>query len=111
MKKTMKNQMNELRVYWSIWYGPPREDFIVPVLSLAEAKKILDTLADYSNILFDQKLVPDWESVGGVEEFVGGELTDEYDGWEEWEDEDGRGLHDLTFEEVLIADANRRRGT
>lgn len=102
MKKQTTKQMNDLRVYWMVCI--PGGEFFVPVLSLAEATKILDTLADYTNFLIEHGHLTDEANTSGVEELVDG-------AWVEWEDADCNNIGDLTFEEVLIADANRRRGT
>jgi hypothetical protein len=72
-----------------IWWIPqvPMEAFYVPVDSPAEAKKILDVLADYDLFQLKHNIKPDFSNAGGLEVFEDGE-------WSEWEDEFGNNIDD-----------------
>lgn len=67
-----------LRVWW-IPQIPSNKQFIVPVDTPAEAKKILDTLARYDLYQYENNIKPDYCNAGGLSVFDDGEWTDWYD--------------------------------
>lgn len=78
-KKKQKDKTKEgaLRV----WHIPqvPMEPFHVSVLSVREAKLILDALARYDIFQFEKNIKPDYCNAAGLEVFDGGEWTEWYD--------------------------------
>lgn len=67
-----------------VWHVPqvPMKAFRVPVSSVAEAKLILEVLANYDLFQFENNVKPDYCNMNGLEVFENGE-------WVEWESEDG----------------------
>jgi hypothetical protein len=67
-----------------VWWIPqiPGKPFEYPVKNLAEAKKLLDVLAQYDLFQFEHHIKPDYANAGGLQEFVEGE-------WLDWTNEDG----------------------
>jgi hypothetical protein len=80
--------------------------FHADVPTLAEGKRTLTILADYDLFQFDNNIKPDYSNTGGLQVFQPDAewLEPEDDGWVDWEDEDGRGIDDLTLEEVEALD-------
>lgn len=62
--------------------------FYVRVKSVAEAKLLLKTLADYDAFQFEHDVKPDYSNTCGLEAFDGTE-------WLEWEDADGASIDDV----------------
>jgi hypothetical protein len=84
----------DLRVWWIPQV--PGKPFHVPVASPAEAKKLIDVLAEYDIFQFENRIKPDYCNAGGLEcfqQFGPGEAVDEPD-WCEWESEDGDDISD-----------------
>ena len=79
-----------LKVYWIPQV--PMKAFEVPVDSLKEAKKILDTLAYYDIFQYENNIKPDYCNVGGLL------FEDENGEWIEWCDEDGYSIDEIEFE-------------
>jgi hypothetical protein len=77
---------NKLRVWWIPQV--PMKPFRVPVASLEEAALLLDTLAEYDDFQYKNRVKPDYSNAGGLEQFVDGEWVDwhgEYDeDFDEW---------------------------
>ena len=73
--------MKELRVWWIPQV--PMKPFHVPVDSIQEAVKIMDTLAQYDLFQFENNIKPDYCNTGGVEEF-----NTEHSEWVSWYDEE-----------------------
>jgi len=73
-----------------IWWIPqiPMKAFEVKVYSIAEAKRILDTLAKYDTFQLENHIKPDFSNAGGLLMFEEGE-------WVEWCDEEGNSIDDL----------------
>ena len=75
-----------------VWWIPqvPMKAFHAPVSSVAEAKLILATLANYDLFQFENKVKGDYCNAGGLQVF---DPTDTQDGpkgsWVEWEDDEG----------------------
>jgi hypothetical protein len=72
-----------------VWWIPqvPGKPFTVPVATPAEAKKLLDVLANYDIFQFENRIKPDYCNAGGLSVFEDGEWTD-------WEDDEGRSIDD-----------------
>lgn len=70
-----------------VWWIPqiPMNPFMVEVKDLTEAKKILNTLADYDQFQLDNNIKPDYSNCGGLEIFDGQE-------WSEFEDGNGNDI-------------------
>jgi hypothetical protein len=93
----------DLRVWWIPQV--PMKAFYVPVKTIAEAKLVLSTLADYDLFQWKNKIKPDYCNTGGLQIF-----NDDIDGdgtadWEEWEDKEGNNIDNVdengnTIEEV-----------
>ncbi len=64
-----------------VWWIPqvPMKAFHVPVASIAEAKLIMVTLAEYDIFQFENRIKPDYCNTGGLEVFEDGEWTEWYD--------------------------------
>ena len=64
-----------------VWWIPqvPGKSFLVPVNTIAEAKLILKTLADYDIFQFKNRIKPDYCNAGGLMRFERGDWTDWYD--------------------------------
>lgn len=63
-----------------VWWVPqvPMKAFIVPVVSVEEAAKLHDVLADYDLFQYENNVKPDYCNVGGLSVFEDGE-------WVDWE--------------------------
>ena len=85
---------NELKQGARVWWIPqvPGKPFHVTVKTLAEARLILDTLAQYDLFQFENNIKPDYANAGGLEVYR--------EGWEEWEDESGEDI-DHTLSEGI----------
>lgn len=81
-----KPKDGDLRVWWIPQI--PMEPFNVPVDSVAEAKLVLKTLADYDLFQFAHNVKPDYSNAGGLNVFDGGE-------WCEWNSADGLEIDDI----------------
>lgn len=70
-----------------IWWIPqvPGKSFLVPVTTIAEAKLILKTLADYDIFQLKNRIKPDYCNAGGLCRFEDGE-------WCDWYDDDGNDI-------------------
>lgn len=81
--KAMWNAEGDLRV----WHIPqvPGKPFHVPVASVQEAIRILNTLAYYDIFQFANRIKPDYTNAQGLEIFEDGE-------WQEWHDEHGNDI-------------------
>lgn len=76
--------MSKLRVWWIPQV--PMESFYVPVSSVLEGKKVLDTLAAYDAFQLQHKVKPDYTNTGGLQEYD--EETGEWNDWySEWGDD------------------------
>ena len=67
-----------------VWWIPqiPMTDFTAEVADLAEAKLLLDTLAEYDAFQFEHRIKSDYSNTGGVQIFREGDV------WEDWMPED-----------------------
>lgn len=70
-----------------VWWIPqvPGTPFEVRVSSLAEAKKLLEVLADYDMFQLATRIKGDYCNMGGLTVFEDGEWTD-------WESDNGEGI-------------------
>ena len=92
-------KQGDLRVWWIPQIGMRGPSFHVPVASPAEAKKILDVLADYDLYQLANRIKPDYSNVGGLEcfqQYGPPEDADDFPDWCEWESEDGSNIDDWT---------------
>ena len=80
-----------------VWWVPqvPMKAFKVDVLSLREAKLLLETLADYDIFQFENNIKPDYCNAGGLLVFEGGE-------WVDWMDEDGDCIDDICICDEVV---------
>lgn len=76
--------MEKLRIWW-IPQVPSNNPFRVDVKDLTEAKKLLNTLADYDKYQLDNNIKPDYSNTGGLEFFDGEE-------WSDFADEEGNDI-------------------
>ena len=81
----------QLRVWWKPQI-PMNDSFYVNVRTPKEAKKILDTLAEYDLFQFDNKIKPDYSNAGGLEELDNKE-------WNEW-DLDGIDIDNMEIKDT-----------
>jgi hypothetical protein len=81
--------MEKLRIWW-IPQIPSDNPFKVDVKDLTEAKKLLNTLAEYDKYQFENRIKPDYSNTGGLEFFDGKE-------WTEFEDEEGEDIWNTTL--------------
>lgn len=91
-----KTEYPTLRVWWIPQV--PGKPFHVEVAGVAEAKKLLDTLAKYDLFQFEHNIKPDYCNAGGLEICNDGE-------WEEWEDANGESIERLGLEVCKKIDA------
>lgn len=68
-----------LRVWWAPQLGMEHDPFYSPVPSVAVAKLILTTLANYDTYQFKHKIHPDYVEMGGLEQYDGASSQ-----WVEW---------------------------
>lgn len=78
-----------------VWWIPqvPGKPFHAEVASLREAKRLMDTLANYDAFQFKNNIKPDYCNVGGLQVFEDGE-------WLDWESEDGRNIDEIEYDEL-----------
>lgn len=93
--KKNQEQIGTLRVWWIPQI--PGAPFYVVVASLAEARLILKTLAEYDLFQLKHNIKPDYSNTGGLE------IKTE-SAWEEFETADGDSIDDLSEEQVLELD-------
>lgn len=86
-----------------VWWIPqvPGKQFHVDVETLVEAKKLLTTLAKYDLFQLEHNIKPDYNNAGGLEVYIDGE-------WEEYEDEYGDDITNLTLDSCKSIDARGR---
>ena len=88
----------ELRVWWIPQV--PMDPFYWNVTSVLIAKNMIDMLGAYDQFEFENKVKPDYCNAGGLQEKVRDNGND--DDWEEYEDEEGRNIDDITYEELIV---------
>lgn len=81
-----------------VWHIPqvPGKAFRVPVVSLKEAKKLLDVLADYDAFQYKNRIKGDYSNVSGLEVF------DEEGQWVTWCSADGDEIDDLDYDSLTV---------
>jgi len=78
----------KLKVWWIPQIGCGAT-FDVPVETVAEGVKILDTLANYDQFQLDNRIKPDYCNTGGLQMFDPDDDTDSPEGsWVDWFDEE-----------------------
>ena len=72
-----------------VWWIPqvPMRPFYVPVSNLAEARLLIDALADYDLFQLKHHIKPDYSNIGGLQ------VRDEGE-WVDWDDEEGANIED-----------------
>ena len=80
-----------------VWWIPqvPMKPFHFTVFTLCEAKMLIIALGEYDLFQYKNKIKPDYSNAGGLEEYVDGE-------WLEYEDEEGRTIDEIEYEELSI---------
>lgn len=79
--------MNKLKVWWVPQV--PGKAFEVPVSSVEEGVKIMDTLAKYDHFQFNNNIKPDYCNAGGLLMFDEHDTYDSPEGsWSDWYDEE-----------------------
>lgn len=89
--KKIEPKQGDLRVWWIPQIGM-NSVFHAPVSSPAEAKLLLNTLADYDLFQLANNIKPDYSNAGGLEcfqQYGAPEPADDFPNWCEWECEDG----------------------
>jgi len=73
-----------------VWWIPqvPGQPFEYPIKTLAEAKKLLDVLAQYDLFQYEHNIKPDYANAGGLQVFEDGE-------WIDWTNEDGYDIDEV----------------
>jgi len=94
----MINTSGDLRVWWIPQV--PGKPFHVPVANLAEAKFILQVLADYDKFQLNHRIKGDYANAGGLHVFDEEFFKEDGIGWTEWSSCDGDSIDDLTTEQV-----------
>jgi hypothetical protein len=91
--------MKTLRVWWVPQV--PGVPFTFAVESAVEGKLLLDALAEYDLFQLKHRIKPDYSNAGGLSELQDGERSDwDEDKWIDWEDDEGRGIDELTLDEL-----------
>lgn len=90
----------DLRVWWIPQI--PMKPFTVHVETLAEAKLLLTTLADYDKFQFENQVKPDYSNAGGLKVFEEGE-------WVDWCSDDGEDIDGIQGLRLKTLDDERRR--
>jgi hypothetical protein len=95
VKKTYFNtpKDGDLRVWWIPQI--PMAAFYYPVVSIAEAKHMIEMLGFYDMFQYNHKVKPDFSNVGGLHVYDSTMIDDECDGWVDWHNEDGYELDDV----------------
>lgn len=78
-------KIGDLRVWWIPQI--PMDPFYVPVDTLVEGVKLMDTLAAYDAFQFENNVKPDYANVGGFERWDA-DNGDGVPGWCSWIDEE-----------------------
>jgi hypothetical protein len=76
--KKERKVMSKLRVWWIPQVGMDNT-FYIPVKTVEEGKKILDTLAAYDLFQLNNRIKPDFSNTGGLQI-----LDEEEDEWNDW---------------------------
>ncbi len=94
--KTEAEKKGSLKVWWIPQV--PMKAFEVRVSSLAEAKLLLNTLANYDLFQFKHKVKPDYANAGGLSVF-------EYGEWSDWSDDEGNSIDEIEIGDCIKLDA------
>ncbi|MFE1817068.1 hypothetical protein [Metapseudomonas otitidis] len=82
----MDRKVGDLQVWWVPQM--PMKAFEVDVMSVSEAVKILDVLADYDIFQLENRVKPDFCNAGGLRRWCDDCDGEGTPGWEDWYDED-----------------------
>lgn len=89
----------DLRVWWIPQI--PGKPFRRSVKTLAEAKLLLETLADYDLFQLENKVRGDFSNTGGLHVFDKNDTEDSRNGsWVDWYDDEGKGIDDYDINEL-----------
>lgn len=97
-EKTKRPKHGDLRVWWIPQV--PMVKFTVDVPDLASARLVLNTLADYDNFQFENRIKPDYCNAGGLQAYWRRE------GWCDWNSEDGDDFDDVPTEALATVKWN-----
>ena len=90
-----------------VWHIPqvPMKPFKVPVHSVAEAKIVLDTLAQYDTFQYDNNVKGDYANAQGLSIWDENLDPDERTGEQfcDWESADNQEIRELSYDECLTA--------
>lgn len=102
----MGTNNQKMRVWWCPQVGVCREHFYIPVHSVEEAKKIMDTLAFYDCYQMNQNIKGDFCNCGGLEVWDDAEQD-----WCDWYYEGGSGDSYAYYDDVdeYIADMSDKK--
>lgn len=80
-----------------IWHVPqvPMPAFEVEVVTLREAKLLLDALAAYDQFQSKNRVKPDYCNASGLVHY-----DEEYGEWHDWEDSQGRSIDNIPMDEL-----------
>ena len=78
----------KMRVWWCPQIGHGLS-FYVPVKTVEEAKRLMDTLAAYDQFQFETNIKPDFCNTGGLQVW-----DDKEQDWIDWEYNDGEDYYD-----------------
>lgn len=70
----------------------------MPVASIAEAKKVLEVLANYDIFQFENNIKPDFSNASGLEcfqQYGAPTSPDDFPDWCEWESDDGYNIDEV----------------
>ncbi len=95
-----QKDLPQLRVWWIPQV--PMKPFEVFVSSFAQAKVLLEVLAQYDRFQLQNHIKPDYSNAGGLQVFEDGEWSDF------WTDE-GEDIDEVTFERCLALDLGWRK--
>lgn len=103
LKETRNMTQKKLQVWWIPQV--PMKPFTVDVESVAQAKFLLNVLADYDLFQFENRIKPDYSNAGGLNESDSEDTQDGPDGsWTTWYSPDGDDIDDLTIEQCKRID-------
>jgi 1,2-phenylacetyl-CoA epoxidase catalytic subunit len=103
-KKSKAAQRQRLQVWWIPQV--PMKPFTADVESVAQAKFLLEVLANYDLFQYENHVKPDYSNAGGLNEFDPDDKEDGPDGsWTTWYSQDGDDIDELTMDQCREIDA------
>lgn len=92
--KKVEPKNGDLKVWWIPQLGI-NSRFEVPVASVAEAKLLLKTLADYDLFQLENRIKPDYSNTGGLLVYDTECPDDDGDCWIDWYNEEGSDIDNV----------------